>query len=178
MSHAGINLSWITDHLAVGGSFRSDATEALVRDLGIAAIVDLRIEACDDVALIRQHGVLFLHLPTKDLCAVSQEMLSEGVGFVTPHLAAGERVLVHCEHGIGRSATLALCVLVAHGHDPLDALSLVKGRRSLVSPSPAQYEAWAAWLERFRRESDAAWEIPSFDAFASIAYSHLRAKVG
>jgi len=36
---AAINLSWITDHLAVGGSFGSDATEALARDLGISAIV-------------------------------------------------------------------------------------------------------------------------------------------
>jgi protein-tyrosine phosphatase len=173
-----INLSWITDHLAVGGSFRADTAETLARELRIEAVVDLRLEACDDIALLRHHGVEFLHLPTEDHCAVAQTMLTEGVAFATRHLAAGERVLIHCEHGIGRSATLALCVLVACGYEPLEALSLAKQRRSLVSPSPAQYEAWAAWLGRLRRESGVAWEIPSFDAFAAIAYSHLRAKAG
>ena len=49
-------------------------------------------------------------------------MLDDGVAFVNRHLDRGERVLVHCEHGIGRSATLALCVLVSRGMEPLDAL--------------------------------------------------------
>jgi protein-tyrosine phosphatase len=105
-------------------------------------------------------------------------MLREGVAFASRHVDRGERVLIRCEHGIGRSATLALCVLVAQGCDPLEALSLAKRRRSLVSPSPAQYEAWLLWLERFKRESGGSWELPSFDAFAAIAYSHLRGEAG
>jgi protein-tyrosine phosphatase len=170
------NLSWITDHLAIGGSFRSEAAEALARELRISAVIDLRIEACDDVALLRRHGIAFLHLPTEDHCAASQPMLREGVAFARRHLDRGKRVLIHCEHGIGRSATLALCVLVARGQAPLEALSLAKRRRSLVSPSPGQYEAWVSWLQGFQRESGASWAIPTFDAFAAIAYSHLQAK--
>ena len=173
-----LNLSWITDDLAVGGSFSTSDAERLARELGIKAVVDLRVEACDDAAVLKRHGIAFLHLPTEDHCAVSRPMLDAGVAFAGRHLDRSERVLIHCQHGIGRSALLALCVLVSRGRAPLAALRLAKARRSLVSPSPAQYEAWAAWLEGWKAERGADWKIPDFDAFAAIAYSHLSARAG
>jgi hypothetical protein len=173
-----MNFSWITDHLAIGGRLPARAAETLASGLRIRAVLDLRLEDCDDLALLQSHGIEFLHLPTEDHCAVSDEMLREGVAFTAWHLDRGERVLIPCEHGIGRSATLALCVLVQRGHAPLDALSHAKRRRSVLSPSPAQYEAWAVWLRRFRQEAGPSWQIPPFEAFAEIAYSHLRAEAG
>jgi len=172
------NHTWLTPHLAVGGSFPSDGAEHLAKVLAVAAVVDLRVEACDNRAVLERHGLDFLHLPTEDHCAVSQEMLRLGVAFANRYLGHEQRVLIHCEHGIGRSATLALCVLVSRGMPPLDALQLAKTRRSLVSPSPAQYEAWAEWLTRWRAERNLAWEVPSFDAFAAIAYRHFREEDG
>lgn len=163
-----IDLSWLTPDLAVGGCFSCDAVESLAREHGIRAVIDLRAEACDDAEVLARHGVTLLHLPTEDHCAITSEMLGQGVAFAMRHLDARERVLVHCQHGIGRSALLALCVLVARGQPPLAALVLAKSRRELVSPSPAQYEAWARWL-RAR-----ALEPPRFDEFAAIAYRHLR----
>ncbi len=168
------NLSWLTDTLAVGGRFPTERAEALAREHTVRAIVDLRSEDRDDEKVLRHHGVTLLHLPTDDHHGVSQPMLEDGVAFVRPFLDRGERVLVHCEHGIGRSATLALCVLVSQGHEPLGALELAKTRRGLISPSPAQYHAWTEWLARFARENRAGWEIPSFDAFKAIAYRHLQ----
>ena len=168
------NLSWITDDLAVGGRFPAERAEALAREFGVRAIVDLRSESRDDEVLLRRHGITLLHLPTHDHHAVSQPMLEDGVAFVQPFLDRRERVLIHCEHGIGRSATLALCVLVRQGYEPLEALELSKTRRGLISPSPAQYHAWTEWLARFAREQRTGWEIPSFDAFKAIAYRHLQ----
>lgn len=167
------NLTWITDHLAVGGRFPSERAEHLASALAIRAVVDLRSEDRDDEALLVRHGIAFLHLPTPDHGALSAAMLDDGVAFIARHLDRGQRVLVHCEHGIGRSATLALCVLVAGGLDPLAALELAKSRRALISPSPAQYEGWTRWLSILAREQRAGWEIPSFDAFKAIAYRHL-----
>src|SRR3954464_8357616 len=115
---AALNLSWITDHLAVGGRFPDEAVEALARDLGVRAVIDLRVEARDDPALLARHGMEFLHLPTEDQCGVSLPMLEAGVAFAAPRLARGEKVLVHCEHGIGRSAILALCILADAGLAP------------------------------------------------------------
>lgn len=173
MSEWQPNLDWITPVLAVGGSFPSDRAEHLARRHGVQAVVDLRVEACDDEAVLRRHGLVLLHLPTQDECAVSQPMLGDGVAFVNGHLDRGEKVLVHCEHGIGRSATLALCVLVSRGMTPLGALELAKSARAKVSPSPAQFEAWVAWLGAWKAERGAEWAVPSFDAYCRIAYRHL-----
>lgn len=168
------NLSWVTPHLAVGGSFPMERAEELARAHAVRAVVDLRVEACDDERLLRRAGLILLHLPTEDLCAVSLPMLRDGVRFVAPRLDAGQRVLIHCEHGIGRSATLALCVLVERGMAPLDALAIAKQRRPQLSPSPPQYEAWAAWLREHAARAAPPWAVPPFDAFAAIAYRHLR----
>lgn len=168
------NLSWITPHLAVGGSFAAERAKALAREHGVRAVVDLRAESRDDEALLVRHGLTFLHLPTEDHGAVSQEMLAEGVAFANRHLDRDERVLVHCEHGIGRSATLALCVLVSRGAAPLGALEQAKTARALVSPSPAQYHAWVAWLEACAATRRVAWAVPDFNAFKAIAYRHLQ----
>ena len=162
------NLDWITPELAVGGSFPTERAEHLARELGVGAVVDLRAEACDDEAVLLRHGVALLHLPTVDHHAVSAPMLEEGVAFAAAQLENGRKLLIHCEHGIGRSALLALCVLVDRGMDPLEALELAKSRRALVSPNPPQYEAWQTWLQA------RGFEPPGFDAFAEIAYRHLR----
>jgi hypothetical protein len=55
----------------------------------------------------------------------------------------------------------------------MQALRLAKDRRERVSPSPAQYECWRAWLAQWRAAHRLAWEIPEFDRFAAIAYRHL-----
>ena len=162
-----LNLSWITEQIALGGSFPAREAEQLARTLGISAVVDLRSEACDDEAVLRRHGLTLLHLPTDDHCAVSQAMLADGVGFVRERLHAGERVLIHCQHGIGRSALLALCVLVDGGMEPMAAVLLAKDRRDRFSPNLPQYEAWSAWLR------GRGLEPPPFDDFAAVAYRHL-----
>ena len=162
------NLDWITPELAVGGSFPAEGVEHLARSLGIGAVVDLRAESRDDEAVLTRHGLIFLHLPTLDHPAVAGPMLEDGVAFAAAQAAANRKLLVHCEHGIGRSALLALCILVDRGMEPLEALELAKSQRALVSPSPAQYEAWRAWLEARGREA------PGFEAFAAVAYRHLR----
>lgn len=163
-----LNFDWITDRLAVGGSFPAGAAERLAAEHDVRAVIDLREEACDDAAELAGAGVAFLHLPTPDLCAVSASMLDAGVDWARERLARGERVLIHCEHGIGRSATLALCVLAAEGVEPLAALELAKDRREKVSPSPEQYECWSAWLR------GRGLQPPAFDDFAAVAYRHLR----
>ncbi len=167
-----MNLSWITANVAIGGRLSNEELAEL-GSAGVGAVIDLRSEAVDEATILQAHGIDFLHLPTDDHAAVSPAMLESGVEFATGQIERGRRVLVHCEHGIGRSATLALCVLVAQGLEPTQALRLAKDRRDSVSPSPAQYECWRAWLAQWRAAHRLAWEIPEFDAFAAIAYRHL-----
>ena len=169
-----MNLSWITPTLAIGGRLADAELGRLRVDHAIAAVVDLRSEALDDVEILRPQHIEFLRLSVNDHAAVPPIMLETGVAFLSRHLAVGHRALVHCEHGIGRSATLVLAALVAQGLTPLDALTLAKDRRERVSPSPAQYDGWREWLTDRKARLGETWTIPSFDEFASIAYRHLR----
>ena len=161
----GLNLDWVTPGLAVGGAFPASAIPALAAS-GIGAVIDLRSEDCDDAAALARAGVAFLHLPTEDHCALSLEDMDAGVAFAGARLGRGG-LLVHCREGIGRSVTLCLCILVQGGVAPLDAMRVVKAARVWASPSPAQFDAFAAWLGR---RGVAA---PPFKSFAAIAYSHL-----
>lgn len=165
-----LNLSWITKELAIGGWFAGERIVDLVRDHRVGAVIDLRAEMCDDELALGRHGIAFLSLPTLDHDAIDPRMLRDGIAFAMAHIDAGRRVLAHCDHGIGRSALLALCVLVDRGHPPLAALELAKQRRMLVSPTPTQLAAWSAWLR------DRGIRPPTFEQLASIAYRHLGAR--
>jgi hypothetical protein len=164
---------WITPELALGGCFDPYPPRALAA-WGIGAVIDLRAEACDDAGALRRFGIDFLHLPTPDLAAVSPGMLKAGIRFADAARADGRRLLIHCQHGVGRSALLALCVLVGWGFAPSAALQRMKEARERISPSPAQYQAWADWLAGFKATQGAGWTIPDFDAFAAVAYRHLQ----
>jgi predicted protein tyrosine phosphatase len=158
---------WLTGHLAVGGCFPIERADELASRHGIGAVIDLRGEDCDDERQLRAAGIDFLHLPTPDLEPASVEQLDQGVRFAREQIARGNKVLIHCQHGIGRSALLALCMLVDEGWEPLDALTHAKDCREAVSPSRAQYEGWAEWLASRGKTA------PDYHSFGCIAYRHL-----
>jgi hypothetical protein len=169
-----LNLDWVTPELLVGGRFPMEAADYLARQLGIRHVVDVRVECCDDERVLQAHGITLLHLPTADMCAISLPMLRHGVAWVRERLESGQKVLIHCEYGIGRSALLALCVLVDRGLAPLDALVLAKRERPKVSPSPEQLSAFLAYADEWRAAHGAGWHTPLFDELAALAYNHPR----
>jgi predicted protein tyrosine phosphatase len=169
-----IDLHFVAPGLAVGAHFPMEAAPRLAREHGICRVIDVRTEACDDEELLRVHGIRLLHLPTHDTRAISQARLDHGVAFASEGLDRGERVLIHCHWGIGRSALLALCTLVARGVAPLDALEQAKRARPVVSPSPEQLEALVAFSARVRARSRASWDVPTVDELGAIAWRHLR----
>lgn len=164
------DLHWVTEQVAIGGCFPMELADDLRQTHGISAIVDLRAEECDDAAALGAAGIDLLHLPTTDMQAASDEHLEQGVAFVRERALRGDKVLIHCQHGIGRSALLALCVLVDTGWQPLDALAHLKEQREVVSPSRSQYEGWANWLR------SRGLRPPDYHSFGCIAYRHLASR--
>ncbi|RKH39284.1 protein phosphatase [Corallococcus interemptor] len=169
-----LNLDWVTPLLAVGGSYPMEAAAHLAQKLGVRHVVDVRVECQDDEHVLREHGITFLHLPTVDMRAIQLRMIHDGVAWVRERLEREQKVLIHCEHGIGRSALLALCVLVDQGLEPLEALDLAKTRRPRVSPSPEQLKAFIAYTQDVRDRQSVAWPVPTLEALGTIAYRHLR----
>src|SRR5690348_13401832 len=109
-----LNMSWVTEHLAVGGRVRPQDIRTLALT-GITHVVDTRSEYCDDVEALAREKIELLHLPAPDTFPLAVEQLMEGAAWANKHIDRGGRVLIHCEHGVGRSVLLTCATLVARG---------------------------------------------------------------
>ncbi|MFN0073027.1 MAG: phosphatase [Chloroflexota bacterium] len=140
LARGNLNLSWITDDLAAGGSVRVRDYFRL-RDHGITGVIDLRAEGCDDADGLRRMGIDLLHLPTPDRYAPSNETLLTGVSWTRERLGNGGKVFAHCEHGVGRGPLMICSVLVSTGVAGPDALAMVRERRWQSAPNDRQLES-------------------------------------
>jgi protein tyrosine phosphatase (PTP) superfamily phosphohydrolase (DUF442 family) len=141
-----LNMSWVTKHLAVGGRVRPEDIKAL-SVVGVTHVVDTRSEYCDDEQALQAEGIELLYLPTPDTHPLSVEQLLQGAAWAQEHMQQGGRVLIHCEHGVGRSVLLTCAVLVYGGMHAHDALALVQRKRWQASPNHRQ----VARLKEFER---------------------------
>ena len=132
-----LNMSWITGHLAVGGRVRPEDIKPL-RRIGITHVVDTRSEYCDDKQALAQEQIELLHLPTRDTFPLTVEQLIQGAEWVQQRMNDGGRVLIHCEHGVGRSVLLTCAVLVYEGMHAQDALQLIQRKRWQAAPNHRQ----------------------------------------
>ena len=132
-----LNMSWVNDHLAVGGRIRPADIKALALS-GVTNVVDTRSEYRDDKDALAQERINLLYLPTPDTYPLSVEQLMQGAAWSDEQIRKGGRVLIHCEHGVGRSVLLTCAVLVYQGMHARDALELVKKKRWQASPNQRQ----------------------------------------
>ncbi len=132
-----LNMSWVTEHLAVGGRVRPQDIRTLALT-GMTHVVDTRSEYCDDVEALAHEKIELLHLPAPDTFPLAVEQLMEGAAWANKQIDPGGRVLIHCEHGVGRSVLLTCATLVARGMPAGEALDLVKQKRWQAAPNHRQ----------------------------------------
>ena len=123
-----LNMSWITPHLAVGGRIHPEDIKALAA-AGVTHVVDTRSEYRDDAEALAKEHIELLYLPTADSRPLTIEQMLQGAQWVQERMEQGGRVLIHCEHGVGRSVLLTSAVLVYGGMNAQDALELVLQKR-------------------------------------------------
>jgi protein-tyrosine phosphatase len=88
-------------------------------------------------------GVSFVSLPVPDRgVPESRQAVAELAGALAEAVASGKRVGLHCRQGVGRSALLAACVLIALGVDPAAALARVAAARGLPVPETPEQRQW------------------------------------
>jgi len=67
--------------------------------------------------------------------------------FVARLVEDGKRVLVHCTQGLNRSGLVVACALTYLGHEPADAIDLVRRKRGVDDGFGALgNEAFVDWL--------------------------------
>jgi protein-tyrosine phosphatase len=134
-----LNMSWVTEHLAVGGRVHSEDIPALAQ-AGVTHVIDTRSEYCDDVEALTKEHIQLLYLPTKDTYPLTVAQLKEGAQWANERMQQGGRVLIHCEHGVGRSVLLTCAVLVYAGMNSHEALQLTQQKRWQAAPNGRQVQ--------------------------------------
>ncbi len=104
-------------------------------------------------AAVSAAGMQWWHCPIVDFRAPGPdfEAVWQPVGpSIEERLLSGERILIHCLAGLGRTGTIAARLLMEQGMAPQDAIGRVRMARpgSIQSDEQMRYlklQAWKAW---------------------------------
>jgi len=137
----------VEEGVAPGAAIEEDLRR-LRRTCGASALVTLlereemsAIGLADLLERVSSARIESLWFPIPDGAAPS-DLASTAllVSRIVERLASGRTVIVHCHGGIGRSGTIAACVLVAAGLTPERALEVVRRARAAAATAPGQEE--------------------------------------
>ncbi|HYM76913.1 MAG TPA: dual specificity protein phosphatase [Candidatus Dormibacteraeota bacterium] len=128
-----MDISWLTDRIAVGGGIWNAENMANVARAGITHIIDMQIEF-DDTPLAKEHGIEVLWNPTDDDFDMKPaELFRHGVEFANAALEGAEaKLFVHCAAGVHRGPMMALAILGSMGWSVEDAMQLIEARRPVA----------------------------------------------
>jgi atypical dual specificity phosphatase len=148
------NFSWIEP--GVGGMAHPGTGERLDAVLGwleaqdVTLVVSLTETAPISAELAARHHLRTLHLPITDFTPPSLEQQASFVAAVGAARARGERVVVHCGAGLGRTGTMLASWLVDRGLDADPAIARVRELRPGSIETSAQEAAVRAFAARPR----------------------------
>jgi hypothetical protein len=129
----GMDITWLTDRIAVGGGIWTTDNMAAVSRAGITHIIDMQIEF-DDTELARPHGIAVCWNPVDDdFEPKPPEVFARGVEFALATLEKnGAKLFIHCAAGVHRAPMMALALLGVMGWTVEDAMDLIETRRPVA----------------------------------------------
>ena len=128
-----MDITWLTDRIAVGGGIWTSENMAKVARAGITHIIDMQIEF-DDTPLGVTYGIEVLWNPTDDDFEAKPAWLFQlGVDFAQAALDGTDaKLFIHCAAGVHRAPMMALAILGSMGWSLHDAIELIQGRRPVA----------------------------------------------
>ena len=129
----GMDMTWVTGRIAVGGGIWTADNMVAVARAGVTHIIDMQIEF-DDTRLAEPHGIEVLWNPIDDdFQPKPPEVFQRGVDFAVQALEAEEnKLFIHCAAGVHRAPMMTLAVLCSSGWTPETARELIEKRRPVV----------------------------------------------
>jgi protein-tyrosine phosphatase len=145
----GIDITWVTDRIGVGGGIWTAENMAEISRAGITHIIDMQIEF-DDTRLAEPHGIAVCWNPVDDdFEPKSPEVFARGVEFALAALDENEsKLLVHCAAGVHRAPMMTLALMAVMGWAVEDAIELIEARRPVADFA----EVYVRSVEDFLRE--------------------------
>lgn len=142
-----MDITWVTDRIAVGGGIWTAENMAKVAEAGITHVIDMQIEF-DDTPLGEEFGVEVLWNPTDDDFEFKPAALfGRGVEFAERALQKdGAKVFVHCAAGVHRAPMMTLALLGSMGWELNDAMELIEGRRPVADFADVYVESVEKFL--------------------------------
>jgi protein-tyrosine phosphatase len=148
-----MDMTWVTDRIAVGGGIWNDENMAEVVKRGVTHIIDMQIEF-DDRPLAEPYPVKVLFNPTDDdFQPKPPELFQAGVQFALDALGEPDsKVYVHCAAGVHRAPMMTLAILRVLGWPLQKAKDLILERRYVVDWAECYVES----VEKFVKVYEAA----------------------
>ncbi|MGA6980686.1 MAG: dual specificity protein phosphatase [Candidatus Sulfotelmatobacter sp.] len=145
----GIDMTWVTDRIALGGGIWTAQNMEAVSRAGITHIIDMQIEF-DDTPLARGRGIEVCWNPVDDdFEPKPAEVFELGVEFALAALEEKEaKILVHCAAGVHRAPMMTLALLSVMGWTIDDAMELIEGRRPAADFADVYVRSVEEFLER------------------------------
>jgi protein-tyrosine phosphatase len=129
----GVDLTWITSRIAVGGGIWNDENMAELARMGVTHVIDMQIEF-DDTPLAEPHGIQVLWNATDDdFQHKPPELFVRGVEFAEQALQQDDgKLYIHCAAGVHRAPMMTLGLLCSMGWDMGTAMETISSRRPVV----------------------------------------------
>jgi protein-tyrosine phosphatase len=148
-----MDLTWITDRIAVGGGIWNDENMAELVRLGVTHVINMQIEF-DDRPLAAKYAVTVLNNPTDDdFLPKPPQLFQTGVDFALEALEEPDaRIYIHCAAGVHRAPMMTLAILRVLGWSLKDARNVILHRRYVVDFADVYVES----VEEFIKAYEAA----------------------
>src|SRR3954469_532125 len=131
---ARMDMTWITDRIAVGGGIWTDQKMMEVVQAGVTHIIDMQIEF-DDTPLARPYGVEVLwNAVDDDFQPKPASVFQRGVEFATEAFDSSKenKVFIHCAAGVHRAPMMTLALMRVLGWSLADAQREIQTKRPVV----------------------------------------------
>jgi protein-tyrosine phosphatase len=148
-----MDMTWVTDRIAVGGGIWTDEKMIEVVRAGVTHIIDMQIE-WDDTKLAEPYGIRVLWNPTDDdFRPKAPELFQRGVDFALKALDDPEtKIFIHCAAGVHRAPMMTLALLRAIGWELNDAIEVIEVQRPVADFAQVYVDS----VEEFMKSYEAA----------------------
>jgi protein-tyrosine phosphatase len=155
LRNLGIDITWITERVALGGGIWNPENMAELARMGITHIIDMQIEF-DDTPLAEPHGIQVLWNATDDdFQPKPPELFERGVEFAMEALdQPGSKIFIHCAAGVHRAAMMTLGVLCSMGWELGTAMETISSRRPVVDFADVYVNSVENFLQQQVRSGD------------------------